>query len=290
MGNPNVEDIKIPGVDNVPAELIKQLIICQNIWETKTWPEEWTKSLIITIPKKGNVRCCKNYRTISLISHPSKIMLKIILNGLKGKAETLLSEEQAGFRPTRSTTEQIFNIRLLIEKHHQNLHHNFINFKKAFDLEWHKGLWRVVRRYNIDKGLVILIESLHGPSSSAVLHEGEIEQSFRASVRLRQGCLLSQVLFNIYLENIMQEALHNVNGTVLINRREISNLRFAYDIDKALLDLLNNHQPVHCDRMLQSLELPRISYVFRCIRARMPSLTSDKDVFTSSKLYRIQAP
>ena len=99
---------KSPGVDNVPAELIKHggeamidafLIICQHIWETKTWPEEWTKSLIIMIQKKGNLRCCNNYRTISLISHPSKIMLRIILNRLKGKAEELLSEEQADFRP-----------------------------------------------------------------------------------------------------------------------------------------------------------------------------------------------
>ena len=118
---------KSPGIDNVPAELIKYGGEAK-IWETKTWPEEWTKSLIIMIPKKGNLRYCKNYRTISLISHPSKIMLRIILNRLKGKAEELLSEQQAGFRPKRSTTEQIFNIRLLIDKHvdhHRDLYHNF---------------------------------------------------------------------------------------------------------------------------------------------------------------------
>ena len=114
------------------------IIICQKIWEIKTWPEEWTKSLIITISKKGNLRCCKNYRTISLISHPSKIMLRIILNRLKGKAEELVSEEQEGFRPKRSTTEHIFNIRLIKKHvdHHQDLYHNFIDFKKAFDRVW----------------------------------------------------------------------------------------------------------------------------------------------------------
>ena len=99
----------------------------------------------VTILKKGNLRCCKNYRTISLISHPCKIMLRIILNRFKGKAEELLSDEKAGFRPKRSTTEQVFNMRLLIEKHidhHQDLHYNFIDFKKAFDRVWHKGLWR----------------------------------------------------------------------------------------------------------------------------------------------------
>ena len=137
------------------------MIICETIWETNTWPEEWTKSLIIMIPKKGNLRCCKTYRIISLISHPSKIMLRITFNRLKSKAEELLSEEQAGFRPKRSTTEQIFIIRLLIEKHvdhHQDQYHYFIDFKKAFDHLWHKGCWQVMRRYNIDEGLMILLE------------------------------------------------------------------------------------------------------------------------------------
>ena len=63
------------------------MITFQHIWETKTWPEEWKKSLIIMISKKGNFCCCKNYITISLISHPSKIMLIIIHNRLKGKAD-----------------------------------------------------------------------------------------------------------------------------------------------------------------------------------------------------------
>ena len=232
-----------PGVDNVQAELIKYggeamidafVIICQKIWETKTWPDDWTKSIIIMIPKKGNLRCCKNYGTISLISHPSKIMLRIVLNRLKGKAEELFSEEQTGFLPKRSTNKHIFNIRLLIEKHvdhHQDLYHNFIDFKKAFDRVWDKGLWRVMRRYTIDEGLVTLLESLCGASMSAVLHEGEVGQSFRTSVGVRQGCLLSPVLFNRYLKSIMQEGLHNFNGTISINGRENSNLRFSDDID-----------------------------------------------------------
>ena len=136
---------KSPGVDNIPAELLKyggpELIktltsICQRIWETKQWPKDWSQSLIIPLPKKGNLRLCQNYRTISLISHPSKVMLWVLLNRLKGKAEEILAEEQAGFRPKRSTTEQIFNIRLLIENHLQHqrdLYHNFIDLKKAFD-------------------------------------------------------------------------------------------------------------------------------------------------------------
>ena len=95
-----------------------------------------------------------------------------------------------------------------------------------------------MRRYNIDEGLMTLLESLYGPSTSAVLHEGEVGQSFRTSVGVRQGCLLSPVLLNLCLEDIMQEALHNFNDTISINGREISNLRFADDIDFGSMEQL----------------------------------------------------
>ena len=107
--------------------------ICNRIWRTGEWPTPWTQSLIITLPKKGTLQLCQNYRTISLISHSSKVMLKVILNRLKPQAEEIIAEEQAGFRAGRSTTEQIFNLRILCEKylqHQQNLYHVFIDLKK----------------------------------------------------------------------------------------------------------------------------------------------------------------
>ena len=96
----------------------------------------WTQSLVIILSKKGNQQQCQNYRAISLISQSSKVMLKIILNRLKPQAEKIIAEEHAGFRAGRSTTEQIFNLRILCEKylqHQQDLYHVFVDFKKAFD-------------------------------------------------------------------------------------------------------------------------------------------------------------
>ena len=75
--------------------------------------------MIITLPKKGNLQMCNNYRTISLISHPSKVMLKVLLNRLKPQAEEIIAEEQAGFGTGRSTTEHIFNLRMMCEKYVQ---------------------------------------------------------------------------------------------------------------------------------------------------------------------------
>ena len=116
-------------MDNVPSELLKGgdeavtkalTALCQKVWKEKKWPREWTQSLVIPIPKKGNLRQCQNYRTTSLISHSSKAMLRVILNRLKPKGAELLAEEQASFRAGRSTVEQIFCCRVLAEKYLQH--------------------------------------------------------------------------------------------------------------------------------------------------------------------------
>ncbi|WP_293682112.1 reverse transcriptase family protein, partial [Thiolapillus sp.] len=139
----------------------------------------------MTLPKKGNLQQCQNYRTISLISHPSKVMLKIILNRLKPKAEKIIAEEQAGFRAGRSTTEQIFNLRILCEKylqHQQDLYHVFIDFKKAFDKVWHAALWATMKKYNISTNLIQVIKNLYSKATSAVLINGSIGDWFRTQL------------------------------------------------------------------------------------------------------------
>ena len=135
--------------------------ICNKIWQTGEWPIPWTQSLVITLPQKGNLQRCENYRTISLISHPSKVMLKITLNRLKPQAEMIINEEQAGFRGGRSTTEQIFNLRILSEKylqHQQDHYHVFIDFKKAFDRVWRAALWATMKKDNISANLIQVIK------------------------------------------------------------------------------------------------------------------------------------
>ena len=116
---------KSASVDNIPEELVQAggeamidilTTVCNKIWKAGEWPTTWTQSLVITLPQKGNLQLCQNYRTISLISHPSKVMLKITLNRLQPQAEEIIAEEQAGFRAGWSTTEQIFNLRILCEK------------------------------------------------------------------------------------------------------------------------------------------------------------------------------
>ena len=205
---------KSAGVDNIPAELVQAgredvitalTTICNKIWQTGEWPTPWTLSLVITLPKNGYLQQCRNYRTISLISHPSKVMLKIILNRLKPQAEKIIAGEQAGFRAGRSTTEQIFNLRILCEKyiqHQQDLYHVFIDFKRAFDRVWHAALWATMKKYNISINLIQVIKNLYNKATGAVLLNSSVGDWFRTTVGVRQGCLLSSTLLKIFLERI----------------------------------------------------------------------------------------
>ena len=85
-------------------------------------------------------------------------------------------------------------------------HHVFIDFKKAFDRVWHAALWATRKKYNISTNLIQVIKNLYKKATSAVLFNGSIGDSFRTTVRVRQGCLLSPTLFNIFLERIMTDA------------------------------------------------------------------------------------
>ena len=112
-------------MQKIPVELFQILkddaarvlhSICQQIWKTQQWPQDWKRSGFIPIPRKGNAKECSNYRTIALISHASKVMLKILQARLQQYVNHELPDVQAGFRKGRGTRDQIANIRWIIEK------------------------------------------------------------------------------------------------------------------------------------------------------------------------------
>ena len=116
---------KASGGDGIPVELFQILkddavkvlhSICQQIGKTQQWPQDWKRSVFIPIPKKGNAKECSNYCTNALISHASKVMLKILQARLQQYANRELPDVQAGFRKGRVTRDQIVNIRWIIEK------------------------------------------------------------------------------------------------------------------------------------------------------------------------------
>ena len=115
---------KASGCDGTPVELFQILkddavkvfhSICQQIWKTQQWPRDWKKSVFIPIPKKGNPKECSSYHTIALISHDSKVMLKILQAKLQQFVNQELPDVQVAFRKGRGTRNQIANIRWIIK-------------------------------------------------------------------------------------------------------------------------------------------------------------------------------
>ena len=108
--------------------------ICQQIWKTQQWPQDWKRSIFIPIPKKSNAKECSNHHTITLISHTSKVMLKILQIRLQQYVNHELPDVQAGFRKSRGTRVQIANIHWIIKKAREfqkNIYFCFIDYAKA---------------------------------------------------------------------------------------------------------------------------------------------------------------
>ena len=135
---------KASGGDGISVELFQILKddavkvlhwICQQIWKTQQWPQDWKRSVFIPIPKKGNAEECSNYRTIALISHASRVMLKILQVRLQLYMNWKLPDFQVGFKKCRETTDQIANICWVIEKSREfqkNIYFCFIDYVKDF--------------------------------------------------------------------------------------------------------------------------------------------------------------
>ena len=142
------------GGDRIPAELFQILeddavkvlhSICQQIWKTPQWPQDWKRSVFIPTPKKGNGKECSNYCTIALISHASKVMLKILQVRLQQYVNRELPDIQAGFRKGTGPRDQIANIRWYRKsKINPNIYFCFIDYAKAFDCVDHSKLWKIL--------------------------------------------------------------------------------------------------------------------------------------------------
>ena len=144
---------KASGGDGIPVELFQILkdgavkvlhLICQQIWNTQQWPQDWKRSVFIPIPKKGDAKKCSNYGSITLISHASKVMLKILQARHQQYVNCEFPDLQAGFRKCfRGTRGQIANIHWIIEKAREfqkSIYFCFIDYDKAFDCVDHNKL------------------------------------------------------------------------------------------------------------------------------------------------------
>ena len=161
--------------------LLKMMLhsICQQIWKTQQWPQDWKRRVFIPIPKKGNAKEYSNYYTVALISHTSKVMLKILQARLQQYVNRELPDAQAGFRKGRVTRDQIANICCIIEKNrefHKNIYFCFIDYAKAFDCVDHNKLWKVFLAMGVPDHLTYLLRNLYAGLKATVRTRHQIAQ------------------------------------------------------------------------------------------------------------------
>ena len=203
------------GGDGIPAELFQILkddavkvlkSICQQIWKTHTQPQYWERSAFTPIPKKGNAKECLNYHTVALISHASKVMLKILHTRLQQYMNCEFPDVQAGFRKGRGTRDQTANIHWITEKSrefHKNIYFCFIDYTKTFDCTDHNQLWKILQEMGIPDHMTCLLRNLYAGQEATVRTGHGITDWFQIGKGVRQGCILSSCLFILYAEYII---------------------------------------------------------------------------------------
>ena len=246
---------KAPGPDGVSLEILSLggevhwlKSIFDTIWATESVPEDWQSQILVPLHKKGSFTSCDNYRGSALLSAPGEVFAKAILNRLKPRAEQLLCESQCGFRCGRGCADQLFSLRMLMEKareYHQPIYACFNDLKKAYDSVHRESLWRILQHsYCLPPKLLSIMRALHEDSTAAVRAYGKLSDKFCVTSGIRQGCVLASTLFNFYFDVAIRMALEE-------HRQQGSGIRVAYLLDA---DLVRNRRIPKLETLVTDLE------------------------------------
>ena len=234
---------KAAGPDGIPPEALKTnsetsaemlLPLFEKIWSTEEIPTEWKDGHIIKLPKKGDLSNCENYRGITLLSIPGRIFNRILLERMRNAVDNNLRDNQAGFRPNRSCTDQIATLRIIVEQSLEwssPLYINFVDYRKAFDSLHRNSLWQLLRHYGIPTKFASLIKNTYEGMTSQVFHGGVLTQRFDVKTGVRQGCLLSPFLFLLAIDWVMKKVTDGQrNGIQWTLWKQLDDLDFADDL------------------------------------------------------------
>lgn len=233
---------KSAGIDNIPPELIKANTmssehltpIIQSIWENEIIPNEWKEGLIVTIPKKGDLSNCKNWRGITILNIIIKILAMIILERIAPIIHAKLRNEQAGFRPGKSCTDHISSLRIIIEQSaefNSPLYMAFVDFERAFDTVQRNAIWSALEEFGTPIKLIRLIQELYNNSECRVLHKSNLSEKIKVNTGVRQGCVLSPLLFIAVLDGVLKKTnIDSPNGIQWGLSHKLNDLDYADDI------------------------------------------------------------
>ena len=235
----NLKNGKAGGNDEITTEMLKALNdvgikriteLCNLVYEHGYIPSEMNQSIFVRLPKKQKATKCSDYRTLSLMSHILKTILKVLLLRNRKKIEEEVDETQSGFVTGKGTREGIFNLRTIIERYLNNgkdLYMCFIDYEKAFDRVNHVKLIQCLQHLDMNGKDLKLIRNLYWNQKAFIRTDDGLSPEVQIKRGVRQGCVLSPCLFNLYTENIFREA--ECEKGVKIGGRTINNLRYADD-------------------------------------------------------------
>ena len=210
--------------------------IANDLYDSDDIPEELTKSIFdipnseFPIPKKPGSLKCEQYRTISLMSHAIKIFLLVILKRIRRAILPEIASEQFGFVKDAGTRNAMFVLRSISERMLQvdkPLFLCFIDYSKAFDKVEHEALLKLLQQLDIDSKDLRLLRNLYCEQTAGVRIRNEVRQYTKIKRGVRQGCVLSPDLFNLYSEMILRHLKHQPG--ISINGNNINNIRYADD-------------------------------------------------------------
>ena len=232
---------KAAGYDGLPAELFKaggeELInrmhdlLCK-IWSLESMPSDWSLSVLCPVLKKGDATICANYRGISLLNIAYKILSSVLCERLKPYMTKLIGSYQCGFRPGKSTTDQIFTLRQILEKTQEkqiDTHHLFVDFKAAFDSPHRVHLYATMSEFGIPDKLIRLSEMTLRNAQCVVKVGSDLTEPFDAKRGFRQGDTLSCDFFNLMMEKIICAAGLKHSGTIFY--KSVMPLSYADDVN-----------------------------------------------------------
>ncbi|CAK1594622.1 unnamed protein product, partial [Parnassius mnemosyne] len=177
-------------------------------WELKRVPEDWCKAVIVSIYKgKGSQQDCKNYRGISLLSIVGKLYAKVLIERVMEETDGKIWDVQAGFRKGMGCTDQVFSMRMIAEKFlakNQKVFCAFMDLEKAYDRVDRNVLWQTLNSFGLSAGLIQALRSLYRDSSACVRINGVYSDWFGIHKGVRQGCVASPWLFNLFMDSCLQ--------------------------------------------------------------------------------------
>jgi len=251
---------KTSGEDRIQAEILKSLDeealssihnLIEQVWKEEKIPEDWRIALVCLIYKKNDPLECNNYRGIALLNTTYKVLSRCILNKIKPIFEGILGDYQRGFRPNRSTTDQIFILKQIFQKmwgYDKEVYSLFIDFKKAYDSIYRSAIFNMLKEFKMPKMLINLIKATMENSEIKIKIANSTPQSFKVTSNLRQGDALSSVLFNLVLEKVVR--VMNISEGVSLGQLKIGLL--AYDDDIVIKGDNIEVVKIHCKKLMDA--------------------------------------